>query len=231
MLVDKFLAAVGLNLCLHCGSACPQGSLCERCLPRLPTNTASCWHCGVPLAQAAPCLECQRSHPPWTSCTTPWRYEPPLSGWLHTAKFREDCVALRALCQLAETAALPKVDLICPIPMPLSRLRSRGINLAAELARHLSRRQTTPWHHGLQCVHAPQQRGHNREHRLQADINRYSAPQINNGQRVLLVDDVMTTGATLRAATNCLLSAGAVEVHVFALLRTARRRPTVQPQP
>jgi ComF family protein len=122
----------------------------------------------------------------------------------------------------AETAP----DCLIPVPLHPQRLRERGFNQAAELARLLSRRCDTPWDpDSLVRVRAGRtQRGSRRGQRLH---NMRGAFEWRGTRpcpaRVALIDDVVTTGATARAAAACLKQAGATWVSVWAVARTPRR--------
>ncbi len=140
-------------------------------------------------------------------------------------------VALRALRQAAITAVLPDHDVVCPIPMPAKRLKKRGLNVAAELGRAIARQSTARFCQALISHQTTQQSHQSRQQRLGHGRDRFQAVKSVENQAVLLVDDVMTTGATLRAGTYSLLRAGAREVHVYSLLRTPRHKPHPQAQP
>lgn len=201
------------------------------CSDLLAANTCCCVRCALPLTQSAICLECQRHPPPWKSCRAPWIYEEPVKRWLRNAKFHEDMVALRGLLQAALATKPPNHDVVCPIPMPAKRLKKRGLNLAAELGRAIAQQSATTFCQALSSHRTTQQSHQSRRQRLSHGINRFQTVRSVDNQIVLLVDDVMTTGATLRAGTNSLLRAGAREVHVFSLLRTPRHKPRPQAQP
>ena len=116
---------------------------------------------------------------------------------------------------------LPQVDLITAVPTPSTRLRQRGLNLAWQLARSLAQSQRLPLRPLLQApVQRAEQLGLSR--RARQRNGGFQALQSISGASVLLVDDVLTTGSTLRAATQCLLQAGAQRVQVAALCRTPR---------
>ncbi len=220
--VDNLLAAAGLERCHHCGQRAHAGGLCAACRSRLEANSSCCPRCAFPLSRSVICLECQRRDPPWLSCAVPWTYQDPIRGWLHQAKFHEDLVALRVIRELATQATLPRPDLVCPVPMPATRLAQRGLNVASELARALARKLACPCRQALCSAPGLPQVQLNRAQRLRRRSS-FQATDRLHGESVLLVDDVMTTGATLRSATSSLLRAGASEVHAFALLRTPLR--------
>lgn len=229
--VDKLLAGTGLLQCPACEEPTPTPGLCGSCAASLPANRSFCTRCSLPLPKPAICLECQQRPPAWTHCHAPWRYESPLQIWLHRAKFHEDLVALQLLCELARPPSFSysQLDAVCPVSMPPARLRRRGMNLAAELARAVARYNRLPLWQALHSVEQPRQSLQNRAQRLRRHDKHFRTTRPVDGRRILLVDDVMTTGATLRAASTALLRGGAAEVQVMALLRTPHRRTQSKP--
>jgi ComF family protein len=133
----------------------------------------------------------------------------------------------RALAAAVDQApGLPAVDLVLPVPLAAERLRERGYNQAWELARRVARRR------GLRADATLIERVRNTAHQLalpraERAANVHAAfvlgPRASAqvaGRRVVLVDDVMTTGATLAEATRVLLRGGAAEVQCWVVART-----------
>lgn len=119
--------------------------------------------------------------------------------------------------------ALTLADVVLPIPLSKERMRERGYNPSAQLAKH--------FHTGKHQLHALVRTRHTsaqsdltRAQRLRNLRHAFAVPSALRhhitGKTVLLVDDVMTTGATLTMATRCLLNAGAANVHVLCMART-----------
>jgi ComF family protein len=122
------------------------------------------------------------------------------------------------------------IDLVLPMPASAQRLRERGFNPAWELARRMapSLALATCSHTLLRRLDAAPQRGLPRDERLHNLRGTMRvAPQLAHrvqGQRVALVDDVMTTGASIHEAARALLAAGADEVHAWVVARTPEGR-------
>ena len=233
--------------CEVCRQWCTQGrsALCADCIARFAAPQPRCRRCGLRMGLATPaCGTCLRTPPPFehTVCVAdygfPWdrliadfkfvgRVE--LAGmlaarlhaaWLHAAGVQADWF------QPDWLQATPAVSLVLPVPLSANRLAERGYNQAWELARRVATQAGLPARHDV--LLRPWETAH------QADLDR-AARQRNlcsafmvdprlrpllAGQRVALVDDVMTTGATAREAAAVLLRAGAAAVDVWVLART-----------
>jgi ComF family protein len=154
-------------------------------------------------------------------------YEDLLRNLILRFKFHNQVsLALPLGTLLASLPGLPThpVDLIVPIPLHTSRLARRGFNQALELARPLARRLQKPLAARLllRVRHTAAQPGLSRAARFRNLARAFSAPRPADirGRHILLVDDVMTSGATFTAAAAILLSSGARSVSVAALGRT-----------
>ncbi len=121
-------------------------------------------------------------------------------------------------------AHAPGYDCITPIPLHMSRLSQRGFNQSAEIARPLAARLGIPICSGLLTRNTATRRqsGLTRKERAQNLRGVFTAPPLH-GQRILLLDDIMTTGATLHEAATCLLKAGAAAVDIAVIARTPAR--------
>lgn len=217
--------------CLLCGAAGVAGmDLCADCAAELPRNRSCCARCALPLAlPAAVCGECQRRMPPWDAAWAPFRYGWPLDRLESRYKFANDLAAGRVLSTLWQRepcpVALPQV--LLSVPLHRSRLRQRGYNQALELARPLARALAMPLRHDVM------QRLRRTEAQTELDAvgrrrNVRGAFALREGValpgHVALLDDVMTTGATLAECTGVLKRAGVSRVDVWALARAPSPR-------
>ena len=220
--------------CLLCGTAGSDGrDLCTGCAGDLAANQPCCPACALPLESAAPlCGACVRKPPPFTRAWVPFRYGHPLDLLETRFKFAGDLAAGRVLAGLlAERArhdrpAMP--DLIVPVPLHVSRLRERGYNQALELARPLARTLGVPLRHDLLLRRraTPPQTGLDaraRRRNLAGAFELAATNALPLPPHVVLFDDVMTTGATLREGARLLRAGGATRVDVWALARAPRR--------
>lgn len=170
--------------------------------------------------------------PPWSSLVTPWRYEPPLDDLIQTLKFGgREVIGFHLGAAVAEEAAhlLQGNDLVVPVPLHFWRRLARGYNQSQLIATALARRLGLPSRNPLQRIRfTPPQVGLDRRRR-RANLSRAfrCTPRGRRqviGRRILLVDDVVTTGATLGAACRSLLEAGADRVTAVAVARTPSER-------
>lgn len=207
--------------------------LCAACRLRLPRRRVGyCPHCGEPAAledaPLTPCAACLQSLPPWEAFLFYGIYEGDLRESLLHGKFGGSLPALEMLGRLlAEVCAehyafAPKPQLIVPVPLHTSRLRERGFNQSLELARVVGRVLDLPVRYDLLVRVRPAvpQASLSREQRKKL-VQPFAAAEGLHGRRVLLVDDVCTTGATLSCAARCLLEAGASQVDAAAVARTS----------
>jgi ComF family protein len=231
--VFRRLAALPRRLwpahCLACTEAVAPGGrdLCPACLLGLPWNRCACLGCGLPLpVPAAACGHCQRRPPPLAETRAVFRYEAPLDRLLPRLKFHDDLAAGRLCAELmAEAlAGVARPDALIPLPLHRRRLRTRGFDQTLELARPLARTLALPLRDDLLArvrETAPQSRLDAAARRRNLKGAFVVRPGIALPAHVALVDDVMTTGATLHAAADALRRAGVARVDAWVCARVA----------
>jgi ComF family protein len=154
----------------------------------------------------------------------PFVYTGPLVKAIQNLKYRKKTALARPLSSLLiRSAPLPPVDLVVPIPLHPSRLRKREFNQAALLAKPLSKHLGRPFLIDTlrRLLPTAQQVGLTREERARNVRGAFAVrnPDRIKGAKILLVDDVLTTGATFNAAARALKKGGAKEVIACALAR------------
>ncbi|HVI59461.1 MAG TPA: ComF family protein [Luteimonas sp.] len=226
------LGALWPARCLACGEAgAPGRDLCAACLAALPWNRHACASCAIPLpgacAEAGPpqaCGECLLAPPPLRAAHAAFVYAAPLDRLLPRFKFHHDLAAGRLLAQLMAggLADAQRPQALLPVPLHRARLRARGYDQALELARPLARALRLPLLPGaLRRVRptAPQSEL-DAVHRARNLRGAFAvAPGAALPAHVALVDDVMTTGATLHAAARALRRAGVARVDAWVCAR------------
>jgi ComF family protein len=204
-----------------------EAPFCAVCADTLVPLGAGCPLCGAPADEAflpslkpRRCRPCRARAPPFAQASAPWLHGGALAEAIHRLKYehREDLA--EPLGVLFAGCAVPKSDVVVPIPLHPHRLRERGFDQARLLARAAARR------FGLRVApllvrvrHTPPQVGRDRRSRERNIAGAFAADGRVRGLRVCLVDDVLTTGATASAAAVALLSAGAARVEVRTLAR------------
>lgn len=193
----------------------------------LAPNLACCGRCAVPLPVALPaCTQCEQVERPWADLWVPFVYAWPLDSLEARFKFGGSLSAGRVLAECWLDTGLPPSmpDLLIPVPLHPWRLRKRGYNQALELARPLGRRLGIPVRHDVlrrtRCTGA--QTELDAAARVGNVRGAFALARLPAQRHVALVDDVMTTGATLAEAALVLLAAGMDRVDVWALARTPR---------
>lgn len=212
--------------CLLCGAAGDDGlDLCRDCAAELPRNRACCARCALPLPEpAALCGQCQRRAPPWDAAWVPFRYAWPLDRLESRFKFGADLAAGRVLSSLWLREPRPPElpTWLLPVPLHIGRLRTRGYNQALELAKPLAGGLGASLHadvlQRLRSTAAQTELGAlARRRNVRAAFT--ARQPVAWPAHVALLDDVMTTGATLVECARVLKRAGVQRVDVWALAR------------
>jgi ComF family protein len=207
--------------CLLCGEASGDVVLCLPCRNDLPELPPGCPVCAMPGAPGEICGTCL-THPPRFDVThAAWRYAYPVDRLVHALKFHGR-LALSPYFARALASRTTEVDVVVPMPLHASRLSERGFNQAAEIARQFPTE--------IRAKVALRGATRIRPTRPQADLSlverssnvrgAFACDIDLRGARVAVVDDVMTTGATLDELAGALKRAGAARVENWVVART-----------
>jgi len=225
--MDRFAASVP-GQCAVC-RAWPAQPVCEACVNRFAQPESRCRRCAIALpAGVAECGRCMASPPPLDACYAAVSYQYPWSALMAQYKFQGQAGWARAFATLMRSTpwvepALEQADLVLPMPLSAQRLAERGFNQALLLARALAPRKTDS-DLLLRVKHTPTQTALDREQRAANVKGAFAVQPLRagelQGKHVVLVDDVMTSGASLFGAAAALRQAGAAGVAAVVLART-----------
>lgn len=232
LLPALFTPAAWPSQCLIC-RAWPARSLCADCQARFVHSVPRCRSCALPVpAGVSRCGACLLEPPPLDACLAAVHYAWPWTHCIARLKFRQDVGLAAALAGLLAatpgvTQALAQADWLLPMPLAPERLAERGYNPALLLARQLPHARCRA-DLLLRTRHTPPQRGLSRAARQRNVRGAFAVDaagaQALRGRHVALLDDVMTTGASLYEAARALRRAGVREVTAITLARTDEAR-------
>jgi ComF family protein len=214
--------------CLLCGASSGASPLCPACEADLPHLPAPCCpRCALPVPGGEVCGRCLAKPPGYDLTLAAFRYAFPLDKLVQSFKYGHR-LALGSYFgrQLAALPGSACADLIIPVPLHPLRLRARGFNQALELARPVSKAWRIPIDRQScrRIRHTPAQADLPWRERAGNVRGAFQCATDFTGQRLLLVDDVMTTGASLDELARVVRLRGAERV---TLLVVARALPPV----
>lgn len=219
--------------CVIC-HAWPSAPVCDRCLSKYLQTQARCLRCG--LIGDFPdkiCGTCLKNPPIWQRCTCLTDYLYPWSQLIRQAKFSSDMAALSALAYVAKQhvdldKAVQAADIIIPVPASPQSMLNRGFNTPQQILKNTNKMrfeflQISP---ALNSDAAPQHTL-KRNERLNKRINPYIANPMQGlyGKRILICDDVMTTGDTLHQASLAILELKPAQLDILCFSRTQNKNP------
>lgn len=224
-LADLCIRLIAPQSCPWCEQPAGSAGICAGCTRDLPWNRCACPGCALPQAAPVLCRKCRRRPHRFDAAWAPFVLVPPVRQAIHRLKYGARFGPARTLGrlmaeQLAQRAG-PLPDLIVPVPLHRGRQFLRGYNQARELARGLAERlplrvdalaarrlRPTPDQIGLSA--AARRRNLRGAFAIDRDLS---------GMHLALLDDVMTTGATMDELARAARAAGARTVEAWALAR------------
>jgi ComF family protein len=219
-LADALLDLLYPPRCAACGGA--GEPFCDSCADALVPPGEGCPRCGRP-GRATVCGACLAHPPSFQAVQAGGLFGGPLADAIHALKYGDRPALARPLGSwLADCVALPPGAMIVAVPLGRRRRLDRGYDQAGRLAEQLARAAGVPRLAGAlrRVRETPPQVGRSRAARAANVAGAFAAdPRRVSGQELVLVDDVVTTGATAEAAARALLAAGARRVTVVALAR------------
>lgn len=230
-----YICLKNVQNCLLCDEpAEAEMPICVACEAEMPWLGEHCQTCALPLPEAGlTCDGCLLEPPAYEQVAVPWRYDFPVDSLItrfkHNAKWPFGHLLADVLSQYLQhrfDEDLPRPDALLPVPLAARRLRQRGFNQAAMLARWLSRQLDLPCEenvvHRIQDTSAQQDLDAKARKRNLRNAFALTSDANVKGRHLALVDDVLTTGATTQALARLLMNAGAARVDVYCLARTPK---------
>lgn len=202
---------------------------CRELMP--PIGTPLCIICGIPFSGTGTdhvCGSCSTSPPRFDAARAALAYEGASRDLIHAFKYRNKThlrrpLALLTIEHLSEFIQLRRPDLIMPVPLHRKKLASRGFNQAVLLGEILAQRLKIPLdRRNLRRIRWTEPQVNLVRHDRRTNVKGAFAihePDLVNGRRVLLVDDVLTTGSTAEECGRVLKAAGAADVTVITVAR------------
>lgn len=227
----QLLKGLSIRLPSQCAvcHAWPSRPVCDDCVQRFGQPVPRCTTCALPvLAGMRQCGACITTPPPIDQALTAVAYDFPWSSLMTQFKFREHTGWAGSFAMLMRSApwvepALESADWLLPMPLSHTRLKERGFNQALLLARALEPEKMR-FDILLRVKETPPQSSLPRTERLLAVQGAYALEPkhraLVQGKRIVLVDDVMTTGASLHAVALTLRRAGAAHITALVFART-----------
>jgi len=228
-LMDKLLSSLFPARCVFCQQTVRYDFMvCTDCYQSLPHNKSCCQRCALPLAEemstAVLCGRCIRKPPAFDYAYSPFRYEDDIIGLVHQLKFGEKISYARSIGEMLlqhYSTSGEKPDCLLPVALHKSRLRQRGFNQSIEISRVLAKRRGIPIEHTaiVRKRSTLAQTGLNAKQRVKNIRGAFRVADELNYKHVLIIDDVMTTGATVNELAKLLKKNNVERVGVLSIAR------------
>jgi ComF family protein len=211
--------------CRVCGGDTGSAGYCGACAAGLLRHGRQCRACGIPMVVDGLCGRCQRRPPPIAETVAPFRYAPPVSEDIHKLKYHRKLACGRDLGTLLAReleARLPELpEVLVPVPLHWRRQFRRGFNQSMEIALPVSRILDVPIDMKLvkRTAYTRPQVGLRPAARRRNLRRAFTTTGAAMPASVAIVDDVITSGATVAEVARCLQRAGVETVFVWALVR------------
>jgi ComF family protein len=208
--------------CELCGATSGRAFLCAGCAADLPLLPEHCPRCALPSPGNAVCGACLWHASHFDATIALWRYEFPCDRMVQSLKYRARLALAGFFGARLASCAVLQAQLIVPMPLHPSRLAGRGFNQALEIARALARRRAIPVATRMvrRVKNTSPQADLPYEKRAKNVRGAFACDLDLDGLTVAVVDDVMTTGATLDELARTLKRAGAARVENWVVART-----------
>jgi ComF family protein len=216
--------------CVLCHAKGDHNDLCRACAAELPLLQNTCLQCALPLEGNTDqhCGACQTHSPYYDHTIALFDYADPVKQMITQFKFHQQLLYAtifgKMLVEKIRSTFNDAFQPMCLMPVPLhpSRLRERGYNQALELARSISKPLRLPIdYRSLVRTRMTEQQSLTAEDKRQTNVhNAFALTKPMNGEHIVLVDDVMTTGHTINECSRLLKKNGVQKITVLTIART-----------
>lgn len=232
-LLWEFLFPASCLLCAAPPSAETKHYLCRHCLADLQNNSHACSLCGLPMNKQSPvalCAECLKSPPVFDECLSAFVYAQPLEWMIQQLKFNEKLSYVPLLSSLMLAYLQSRLaenfiaDVIIPMPLHPKRLKDRGFNQSLLLLEPVAREMNIPID-SSSCQRVrdtPHQTGKTARQRRQNIKGAFRFDNQQGYKRVVIFDDVITTGSSVGELSKVLRRSGVKRVDVWSLARAGK---------
>ena len=219
------LAALLPQDCLLCGAPAANAALCAACRADLPALPAErCPVCADTSPSGQRCGACLSKPPHFDETLVALPYHFPADKLVHSLKYMRRLATADLLATAMLAGPRPTGDLIVPLPLHPNRLAERGFNQSVEIGRHLARATGLPMQvdAGIRVRDTVPLASLPWQARRKAIRHAFEVPHDLAGKKIIVIDDVMTSGATLDEFARMLKAAGAIHVCNWVATRTYR---------
>lgn len=226
--LNRMLYGLLPGKCILCSAATNRYlDLCLNCETDLPRSPNPCWQCGLTTAEGQEiCGSCLIHPPPFSHCFAALEYSPPVDRLIHQFKNQQKIMFGKVLATVLSEQYLRHhmvfPDAWIPVPLHKDRLKHRGFNQALEIAEVLADTTQVPVNPRAcrRITDTGDQKSLSAKQRKQNMKNVFTVDFPLNGETIGIIDDVVTTTATVSELTRLLLKHGASDVQIICLART-----------
>jgi ComF family protein len=211
--------------CFLCGDAATTLPMCSACWADLPFQGPACVRCAKRLQKVGICKQCQEASKPYTHTQAVFSYLYPLDKLILAAKFHHNMTVLNLLGHLmAQHLTIEsRPDVLIPVPLHPKRLRHRGYNQSLELAKRIGKHTGIPVEMNAcqRIINTPPQTNLSGKQRQSNLKGAFKVVRVEpHWQHLVLIDDVMTTGATVKELASVFKAAGIEQVDVWCCAKS-----------
>lgn len=216
------------HTCILCGHGAERlHDLCHACRDILPRAMHACLRCAIPMPESGICGLCLTTSPPFDITHALYLYAMPITKLILELKFNQKLVNARVLGELLSEKIMntymntPLPECIIPMPLHVARLKERGFNQAMEIARPIALTTGLPivWKNMVRIKATQPQAMLSAAERTKNIQDAFAITQPLAQKHVAVLDDVITTGNTIREFCSCLKQHGAQKIDVWCIAR------------